>query len=65
MKYESIQETAQNGDLEDVKQHLQQGADVNAKDCVFRTISATHSDSNRPPVPIEFGRAFRFKSATP
>jgi len=34
---------------------------VNIQDdrCVFRTNSATHSDSIRPPVPIQFGRAFR------
>jgi hypothetical protein len=31
----------------------------------FRTKPATDSDPNRPPVPIQIGRAFRIKSATP
>jgi len=31
--------------------------------CVFRPMSATHSDSCRPPIPIESGHLFRSKSA--
>ena len=33
-------------------------------ECVFRRKSATHSDSNRPPIPFQSGRGFRFKPAT-
>jgi len=32
--------------------------------CVFRRKSATHSDSNRPPIPFQSGRGFRSKPAT-
>ncbi len=34
------------------------------KDCVFRSNSATISDSNRPLIPIDFGHPFRSNSAT-
>lgn len=32
--------------------------------CVFRSNSATISDSNRPLIPIDFGHPFRSNSAT-
>jgi hypothetical protein len=37
---------------------------INRAVCGFRPMSATHSDSSRPPIPIVVGHLFRFKSAT-
>jgi len=33
--------------------------------CGFRSMSATHSDSSRPPIPIQAGHLFRLNPATP